>query len=231
MNAAFALARSAARLAPLTVNDPRIGAAKGTPASGNDVASAVFFTFSGVFTTGGTVVAVALALAAEAAAAAEAAEDALEELPVELLDPLDELPDEDAPLEAPLEAATAAAAAELEELLELEELVGVLVEDSVPALEDVEPLAPALTALPADAAAAAAAEEELEDELLEAAEANPAESKTANNDNNTLFIIIPNYYLANVFDQTHPFFLPDYDQYRNTAGKKSYSPWLTPRGI
>ena len=169
INAAFALARSAAKLAPLIPSEPTSGIASGTPALGSDVALAPLL--SDVLAEEVAVFpeAVAAALAeplpaledAEALpfpAAAAADEDELEELP----DPLEELPDPDAAAPPPVEAT--AAAADEDELEELE-LVGVVVEDGVPELDDPDPLAPAPAAPPSDATAAAADEDELEDEL------------------------------------------------------------------
>ena len=231
MNALLVLARSAARLAPLRPSDPRRGMARGTPAFGSEVALTPLL--SGALATEATFVPAEAAAAALAApfpaledaealpfpATAAADEDEPDE---ELPDPLEELPDPEAAALPPVEAAAAAA---LEDELEELELVGVVVEDGVPELDEPDPLAPAPAAPPSDATAATADEDELEDELeplpdpaleapdpalapaapappfdttataepvedelLEAAEAIPAESKTTSNDNNTLFI-------------------------------------------
>lgn len=154
-----------------------------------------------------------------ATAAADEPEDELELLGVVVEDEPSELeaPDPLAPAPAapPSEAATAATD---EVVLEDE-----LEPSPEPALEAPDPeLAPAAPAPPSPATTATT--EEPVEELLEAAEAKPAENKTANNDNIILFILCIPYYFANVFDQTHRFFLPDYAYFinRNSARNKRF---------
>lgn len=198
MKAAFALARSATRLAPLKPSDPRIPATAGTPASGSEDALATT-TFS-TFLAGAGVTATALLTAAEAAAA-ELAEEfpALEaaladDLPAtaaaadedELEEPLDPVEEAEDPLPDAADPLDTAAAAEPVDELDDDEFVGVVVETGFVGFD-----ALALE-LPPDALAAdcfeTTATDELVDELLDEADAIPAHSMTTTRDKNILFI-------------------------------------------
>jgi len=195
MKAAFALARSATKLAPLRPSDPTIGMAKGTPASGNVPA---FATATSTFLTGSGVAATALLVAPEEAAAAELADElpALEEAAADALPDVAAAADEvleelELPLEAPddpLEAAAPGLTAATELPVELEELApeGVEVFDFFNVLDELalEPPPEALAAL----FSLTATTEEVVDELVDAADATAVESKTTASEIRILFI-------------------------------------------